>query len=470
MFRSLYYRFCAILPHKEEVFGRIFLWGGAILVGLVSMMFAFLGDEASMLFQKVIKQYPYITFIMTPLGLGFCVMITKGFFPAISGSGIPQAIAAKKMKIPAEKVRVLSLRKAFLKILLTVIAIFCGASVGREGPTVQVGASIMIFVGRFFNYGKRSTLVIAGGAAGIAAAFNTPLAGIVFAVEELSRAYVQKTTSLIVTTVIIAGATSLALKGNYTYFGKMSLALGEPVALITMLICAIICGILGGAFAKIVLLLSPRKNNKVACFRKKHSVLFAFICGFIIALIGLLSAQTSYGTGYLEAKTLLQGEGDLPMFYGVYKLLSLLFSYISGIPGGIFAPCLAVGAGIGHDIARFFNDVSSQAIVLLGMVAFLSAVVQSPITAFVIVMEMTDDHEILLPLMAVSLVSTGVSKMICSKSLYHELALDYKSVIKPDKSVFDFKKNTINTLTALKRGFKGCRKNKSTQAEDKKDK
>jgi H+/Cl- antiporter ClcA len=433
-----------ILPKSDVLVGHMFLWGGALLVGLISVIFASLGDMSTKFFKELVANYSWLPFIITPLGLCVSVMLTKAFFPAVSGSGIPQAIAAKSMRVPAEKVRLLSVKNAFVKIFLTVLAILCGASVGREGPTVQVGASIMMGVGRLFSYGTRSTLVIAGGAAGIAAAFNTPLAGIVFAVEELSRTYVQKTTSLIVSTVIIAGASSLALKGNYTYFGKMSAEIGEPVALIAILLCGIVCGALGGIFGKMVIGLSSSGKGKIAGMKKKSPVAFAFICGLIIAIVGYLSCGTSFGTGYDEARGILEGKDELPALYSLYKVISLFCSYVSGIPGGIFAPSLAVGAGIGRDVSSFFPDVAPQAIALLGMAAFLSAVVQSPITAFVIVMEMSDDHEILLPLMAVSLIAAGVSKIFCPDSLYHALSKGFIKPQKGDKSVLNIGHNFIN--------------------------
>src|SRR4029077_17474233 len=134
------------------------------------------------------------------------------------GSGIPQAIAARQLTDHAARGRLVSIRIAIGKVLLTLLGLLCGASAGREGPPGQGGASIMFALGRM-SPRRQPGLILAGAAAGVAAAFNTPLARIVFGIEEMSRAFETRTSSLIVGAVIAAGLTSLALMGNYTYFG-----------------------------------------------------------------------------------------------------------------------------------------------------------------------------------------------------------------------------------------------------------
>ena len=147
----------------------------------------------------------------------------------------------------------LSLRIAFGKILVTLVALASGASIGREGPTVQVGASIMHALRRYARFPALDIdrgLVLAGGAAGIAAAFNTPLAGVVFAIEELSRSFEERTSGVILTAVIVAGVTALALVGNYTYFGRTSVALTVPQMWVAVPVCGILGGLLGGLFSR----------------------------------------------------------------------------------------------------------------------------------------------------------------------------------------------------------------------------
>ena len=168
---------------------------------------------------------PWLAFILAPAGLVFSLLLTQRVFPGAQGSGIPQVIAALHMTDEARSRVVLSLRIAVGKVVLTLLGLACGASIGREGPTVQVGASIMYAVGQRLRLPRvelQRALVLAGGAAGIAAAFNTPLAGVVFAIEELSHSFEARTSGMVFTAVIIAGITTLGLVGNYTYFGHTS--------------------------------------------------------------------------------------------------------------------------------------------------------------------------------------------------------------------------------------------------------
>jgi H+/Cl- antiporter ClcA len=128
--------------------------------------------------------------------------------------------------------------------------LLCGASVGREGPTVQIGASIMLAIGRF-SPRRQPGLILAGAAAGVAAAFNTPLAGIVFGIEEMSRAFETRTSSLIIAAVIGAGLTSLALMGNYTYFGTSPMGLRNGIDWFAIPLCGEVGGLAGGLFSRV---------------------------------------------------------------------------------------------------------------------------------------------------------------------------------------------------------------------------
>jgi H+/Cl- antiporter ClcA len=139
-------------------------------------------------------------------------------------------------------------------------------------------------------------------------------------------------------------------------------------------------------------------------------------------VIGAISGGTTYGTGYQEARSIMEGTGDMPLTFGILKLLATLVSYVSGIPGGVFAPSLAIGAGIGHNLSELVPYAPAGAVIVLGMVAYFAGVVQAPVTAFVIVIEMTDNHDMIVPLMAASLLATGCSRIVCHRPLYKALA------------------------------------------------
>ncbi|MER9167980.1 chloride channel protein, partial [Mesorhizobium australicum] len=203
---------------------RLVFWAGAISIGLISVLFAVLADKAQALFHVVIGNDGgwrfYLPLAITPLGFVLCAWLAHAVFPGSQGSGIPQAIAARHLRDDDDRSHILSLRLVVGKIALTLVGLFCGASIGREGPTVQVGASLMLQAARWGGMAAQARgLILAGSAAGIAAAFNTPLAGIVFAIEEMGRTYEARTNGLVLTAVILAGLASLGVLGNYTYFG-----------------------------------------------------------------------------------------------------------------------------------------------------------------------------------------------------------------------------------------------------------
>ena len=210
---------------SQRLLQRLAFWGAAVLVALAAIAFAKTSEAGGHLFSTIIAAHPLLAFIITPMSFAAVVWLTRNVFPGAEGSGIPQAIAGLNLEW-AERRSVLSLRVAAGKIMLTSLALCGGASVGREGPTVQVGVAIMHFFGRWKRLPYRDTgrkLILAGGAAGIAAAFNTPLAGIVFAIEELSKSFEERTSGMVLTAVIIAGFASMAIVGNYNYFGRTSL-------------------------------------------------------------------------------------------------------------------------------------------------------------------------------------------------------------------------------------------------------
>ena len=406
---------------------RLWFLGGAILVGLVSVGFALAANAANAAFHRLASAGAWVPFLIVPAGFALIRWITVHWVPGSQGSGIPQAIAALVLDEPARR-RLLSLKVAVGKVLLTVIGLFSGASIGREGPSVQVGASIMYALSRSsaFPYeGMQRGLILAGGAAGVAAAFNAPLAGIVFAIEEMARSFEQRTISIVITAVIASGVVSLALQGNYAYFGHTAASLDLPAGLPAVLACGVMGGLLGGSFSRLLLILSAIRHRRVMAWQHDRPVLFAALCGLVLAVLGAASGGLVFGTGYEETRALLSGQVQSEGF-GITKLAATLVSYLSGIPGGIFAPSLAVGAGLGNNIAGLFPTQPAAAILLLGMGSYFSGVVQAPLTAFVIVLEMTQNAELALPLMAATLIAHAVSRTVCPRPLYKALARSFK--------------------------------------------
>jgi H+/Cl- antiporter ClcA len=397
---------------------RLVFWAGAVLVGGLCALFALLADQAGNVFRLLVAQGHWVPLVTTPLVMILLAWATRNLFPGSQGSGIPQAIASLFSK---RKGTVLSLRIAMGKILLTLAGLAVGASIGREGPSVHIGASVMYSLGRLArfpaHYMERN-LILAGAAAGIAAAFNTPLAGIVFAIEEMSKRFTQRSSGIVTIAVVIAGVTALTTLGHYHYFGTSYASMGSMTDWLAVPVCGVVGGLLGGLFATALI----QGAHRLASVARSHPYLLALGCGLAVAGIGYLSGYTSSGTGYEAAKTVITGEAAWDPVYPVTKFFSTLASYLSGIPGGIFAPSLATGAGVGADLGHWLPVAPMSVMVLLGMVGYFAGVVQSPLTAFVIVMEMTNDQEMLLPLIVTSFIAFGVSHLVCPHPIYHALA------------------------------------------------
>lgn len=416
------------LLSPQEWMLRLVFWGGAVAVGVVAVLFALGAQWGNSAFHWILSISPWLAFVVMPSGLAFSAWLSKKFFEGAQGSGIPQTIAALSEKSREHRGKLLSLRIAFGKIALTILALGCGASIGREGPTVQVGASIMYSLRRFFHFSYKDQmggLIVAGGAAGVAAAFNTPLAGIAFAIEELSRSFEQRTNGLVLTAVIFAGLAAHAVLGNYTYFGTVSTSVGSGVGWLAVVACGVTGGLAGGLFSRVLIGASNGWGGFAGRWMRAHPVAFAAACGFVLAGLGVLSGHHTYGTGYEEVRDILaHGDADYPG-YGLFKFLATTVSYLSGIPGGVFAPSLAVGAGLGADLSHLMPFVPASTVIVLGMVAYFAGVTQAPLTTFVIVMEMTDNHGIVLPLMSTALIAHGVSRIVCPEPLYKALAQNF---------------------------------------------
>ncbi|MET0891734.1 MAG: chloride channel protein [Stenotrophomonas maltophilia] len=410
---------------------RAALWGGAVAVALVAIVFAKASDAAFRVFQSIIAHSIWWALLVTPAVFALLAWLTSGALKPTRGSGIPQVIAALDVPTPAFRRDNLSPGVSAGKLALTTLSLLGGASVGREGPTVHVGASVMYMFGRWFGFRdpkELSHFLLAGGAAGIAAAFNTPLAGIVFAIEELSGRFEHRFSGTLLTAVIVGGVVSLGLLGNYTYFGKVTATLPLGQAWLAIVLCGVVAGLLGGVFANAVLLTMAGRPRWLGQLRQRHPVLLAALCGLALVLLAAAFGAGAFGTGYEQARGLVQGASSVGHEFGVMKLLANLVSYVAGIPGGLFSPALAVGAGLGHNLAAIMPSVDERIFVLLGMCAYLTGVTQAPLTSAVISLELTDSSDMLLPILATVLIARGVSGLVCRVPIYKAMA---EQLVKP---------------------------------------
>lgn len=404
---------------------RLVLWFAASVVGCVAVVFARCADEAQAAFFALSSTR--LSWLLPPAGFAGITWITRRWFQGAESSGIPQTIHALRGDASDSAGGWLRPRIIAGRIFLTVMSLLCGASVGREGPTVHVGAGIMRAASRWMPSGaagvKSRTLILAGGAAGIAAAFNTPLAGVVFAIEELARSFEERTSGAAVTAVVLAGVTAIALAGNYSYFGTPALDRDHGVSL-TVFAVAVVGGVLGGLFSRTLLWVTRGIPGALGELQRRRPIVFAATCGALVSILGQLSGAHSFGTGYAEARAAVEDNVVLGWAYAPARALATLLALISGIPGGLFAPSLSVGAGLGQWLGLLLENETRAQWPVLGMCAYLAGVTQAPLTAFVIVLEMTAGHSMALPLMLTAASAAALSRAV-SPSLYRTLASRY---------------------------------------------
>lgn len=363
------------------------------------------------------------TLLLLPLGFAGCAWLTRRFAPEASGSGIPQVIAAARERQGRWDGQRVTLKTALWKTVLTAIMLVCGASVGREGPTVQVVAGVMRTLTRGLKGGPgRRAIIIAGGAAGVAAAFNTPIAGVVFAVEELAANFERRTHITVILVVVLAGLAAYAVQGDYAYFGVLGGDAPLKSAWLAAPVIGLAGGLCGGLFSRLLTTIVGPGNNPVARWRRARPVLFALGCGAVAAAVALASGGLTFGAGYAQAKALLQDHPEQGLGLAVWKFLASLAASASGAPGGIFAPSLTTGAGLGAAFARISPIFAGRDAVVLGMSSYLSGVVQAPLTSAVILMEMTRSPGFVGPLMLAALIARWASGWVMPEPLYHVLS------------------------------------------------
>jgi len=404
---------------------RAIVLGCAIAAGLFVVGFTLAAGWAFSLFERLRHAAPWSLLLWTPALTAAIVWATRRWFPGASGSGIPQIKAALDPALPPGRSgRFASLRLTVAKIGLGVAGFAAGLSIGREGPSVQVAAGVMQHARRWLSPGSTvdtRALLVAGGAAGIAAAFNAPLAGVVFAIEELSGRLEARASGVIITAIVLAGLVAVAVFGNLSYFGIIKVPPLGWNLLGPGLSVALASGAAGGLFARLMVASLTQAPQRLNRWRARWPVRFAAVGGLAVAGLGLASGGATFGAGSEAVQQMLAGHDDLTPLYALLKFIATWLTAWCGVPGGIFAPSLSIGAGIGDGVAHFAGPALGPALIAMGMAGFLAAVTQAPLTAFIIVMEMVDGHSMVLSLMASAMLASLVSRMI-SRPLYEALA------------------------------------------------
>ena len=411
----------------------IFL-AGAMGVAVFSLVFSWVADTALAWQRALHAHYAWAAVVLLPPGLAALRWLTLRVAPQARGSGIPQVLASLALPYGANKTRLIRLRETLLKIPLTFLAMCAGASVGREGPSVQVGAAVMSAWGAWckkhgfaFRGMQENDLIAAGAAGGLAAAFNAPLAGVIFAIEELGREVMLRWERQILLGVLAAGFIQVAIQGNNPYFSGFSGGALDNM-LGWVLGCGLACGIAGGLFGRTLYLgataFAPAKWREHI---RRHPLITASLIGILLAAIGTLYQGKTYGTGYHEAAQALRGIHEAPAGLAAAKWFSTVLTYWTGTPGGIFTPSLTIGAVLGEHIAILTGlTQGTHVLVLICMAAFLAGATQSPLTSAVVVMEMTGGQNLLFWLLIACIFASQVSRQFSPRPFYHAAGTRFK--------------------------------------------
>jgi H+/Cl- antiporter ClcA len=245
-------------------------------------------------------------------------------------------------------------------------------------------------------------------------------------VEELAKGFDRRTHTAAILVVVVAGFASYALQGNYAYFGVQDAETSLGSALIAAPIIGITGGLLGGVFSRLLATVIGPGDHPIARWRRARPVVFALGCGAVAALTAWLTGGLTFGAGYDEAKSLFQNHPGRGLILASGKFVATLAASASGVPGGLFAPSLATGAGLGAAFAHSGLAIGGRDAVVLGMTSYLSGVVQAPLTSAVILMEMTRDPSLVGPLMLAALIARWASGLVMPHSLYHVLAENWR--------------------------------------------
>lgn len=384
-------------------------WIAGIAVGLIAFFYSATFSKSIDLVQHLLATHPYALLLIGPCAFVAATWLVVRFAPYAGGASVSHVQSVLDLELDNSKAaieEVLGVRVGLVVLASSLLAVLGGGGLGREGPMVHVGACLFYAIGRMSNViwpaREHGSWVVAGAASGIAAAFNAPLAGVVFVLEELSQLQFNRFKTVVLTAAIIGGVVSQWLSGKYLFFGYPpigSVGLDSiPIALLLGLVC--------GSIAIVFHRASRWSIENRGYFFRSRPLRFAAFCGLTVAAVAVFIEPLSAGGGVLVVSNLLfQPDNHASWNLVLGRFLSTWVSSLSGCAGGLLAPSLALGASIGSKFSQLIHHPNHGLLVIVGMASFLSATMRAPFTAWVIVMEMTSRNSAIFPLMVASLTS-----------------------------------------------------------------
>ena len=425
---------------KHNLLQAIPFWIGSLITGVIAVMYAQIFTWGEKLMNLIFDWNAWMIFIIAPTGFVLSWWLVKEFAPYSKGSGIPQVMAAVELANPKEHTKIrhlLSIKIIVFKILSSLALVIGGGAVGREGPTIQIAGSVFRKVNEYLPDWwpkiSKKNMIMTGAAAGLSAAFNTPLGGIVFAVEELSKTHINYFKTALFTAVIIAGLTAQTLAGSYLYLGYPKTANVSLMVMFPVILVAGVSGILASQLSVFMLAINAWKKRLKS---DRSNIIFLVISALIIASLAFFVNREILGSGKeIMERTLFTDDKHEEWYMPIFRMIGPALAFTSGGAGGIFAPALSAGASVGSVISGWINLTPNETnvVILGGMVAFLTGITRAPFTSAIIVLEMTDRHSLIFHLMLAGMVSSLISLMVSRRSLYDALKISYLEELRGEK-------------------------------------
>lgn len=412
-------------PDLRIPFQAIPLWVASALTGLVAVAYEHLFVLFEQAGKGIFSLAPWLIFVTTPLFFLLAWFLTARFAPGARGSGIPQLLAAVDLAGTSRHPLVrhlLGIRILLVKIGSSLLMLLGGGAIGREGPTLQIAGSVFQTVYRFIPEGwsrvSQRIMLITGGASGLAAAFNTPLGGIVYALEELTKSHIARFRTAVFSAVIIAGMTAQLFLGSYLYLGYPRLS-PLPLTLVWLVMAlAFLSGLLGAQFTAALLWLGKLKKRYPG---RKRQAAFALGLGMVFAALVYFAGSPAMGTGKPLINTILfEGTAGAPWYAFPARFAGAVLSFGVGAAGGIFATSLSSGAALGALLVHWggLPVEHHNLMVLVCMIGFLTGVTRTPFTAAILVLEMTDRHSAIFYFLLAGMMANLGAGLVLKRSFY----------------------------------------------------
>lgn len=440
--KKYFYRKISQVDYKEfhrTAYQLIPLWVASVLVGAAAVLYARSFLYVEELTTQWLNIYPEAIFIICPAGFLCSWFLVRSIAPMAAGSGIPQVMAAVEAEDHSGLSRkLLNVKVSVVKVLSSLVMLAGGGAIGREGPTIQISASIFSFMHHALpkQWEKFSAqlMILTGAASGLAAAFNTPLGGIVFAIEELTRIQFSKFRTTLFVAVIISGMTAQAMLGPYLYLGFPKVPIADYTYIFWVIAVAALAGFMGGMFGDLILVIHRWKKN-TKTIGKQIATILIFALAFASIYYFFNRAVVGAGKEVME-ELLFVNNKDVSPSLVLSRFFGPILSFGSGGAGGIFAPSLCAGSTIGAFVSYVAHIPTeyTNLLILAGMVGFLTGVTHSPFTSAILVLEMTDRHSVIFYLMLAGMFAYLVSMLVDKKSVYEHLKEDYLKAFMPPET------------------------------------